>query len=98
MKERSPKLDLDTLRAIPAGIWALGLVSLLMDISSEMIHGLLPVYLVTVLGASARAFAMPPATRFSPTSVRRICAARALGCGSRSIRWGPLSGRCWRSC
>jgi len=40
-------------RAIPTGIWALGFVSLLMDISSEMIHALLPVYLVTVLGASA---------------------------------------------
>jgi CBS domain-containing protein len=52
MKETAPKLDLQTLRAIPAGIWALGFVSLLMDISSEMIHGLLPVYLVTVLGAS----------------------------------------------
>jgi MFS family permease len=42
-----------TLRAIPPGIWALGFVSLLMDTSSEMIHALLPVYLVTVLGASA---------------------------------------------
>jgi MFS family permease len=41
-----------TLRAIPSGIWALGLVSLLMDVSSEMIHALLPIYLVTVLGAS----------------------------------------------
>ncbi len=40
-------------RAIPAGVWALGFVSLLMDTSSEMIHALLPVYLVTVLGASA---------------------------------------------
>jgi MFS family permease len=30
----------------------LGLVSLLMDISSEMIHGLLPVFLVSALGAS----------------------------------------------
>ncbi len=39
-------------REIPAGIWALGFVSLLMDVSSEMIHALLPVYLVTVLGAS----------------------------------------------
>jgi len=37
---------------IPAGVWVLGFVSLLMDISSEMIHALLPVYLVTVLGAS----------------------------------------------
>ncbi len=40
-------------RAIPAGVWALGFVSLFMDVSSEMIHALLPVYLVTVLGTSA---------------------------------------------
>ncbi|MCX7179654.1 MAG: MFS transporter [Proteobacteria bacterium] len=38
---------------IPAGIWALGFVSLLMDVSSEMIHSLLPVFMVSVLGASA---------------------------------------------
>jgi MFS family permease len=37
---------------LPASIWALGLVSLLMDISSEMIHSLLPVFMVTVLGTS----------------------------------------------
>jgi MFS family permease len=37
---------------IPGGVWALGLVSLCMDTSSEMIHALLPVFLVTVLGAS----------------------------------------------
>lgn len=41
------------LRMIPPSIWALGFVSLFMDISSEMIHALLPVYLVTVVGASA---------------------------------------------
>jgi MFS family permease len=40
------------LREIPPGVWALGFVSMLMDISSEIIHALLPVYLVTVLGAS----------------------------------------------
>ena len=39
-------------REIPTSIWALGLVSLLMDTSSEMIHALLPLYLVSVLGAS----------------------------------------------
>jgi MFS family permease len=39
-------------REIPGSIWAIGLVSLFMDVSSEMIHALLPVYLVTVLGAS----------------------------------------------
>jgi MFS family permease len=42
-------------RRIPAGIWALGFVSLLMDVSSEMIHALLPVYLVVGLGATALA-------------------------------------------
>ena len=40
------------LRHIPAGVWALGFVSLLMDVSSEMIHSLLPVFLVTTLGTS----------------------------------------------
>ena len=38
---------------IPATVWILGLVSMLMDISSEMIHSLLPIFMVTVLGASA---------------------------------------------
>ena len=37
---------------LPGGVWALGLVSLLMDTSSELIHSLLPVLLTTVLGAS----------------------------------------------
>jgi MFS family permease len=41
------------LRQIPPGIWALGFVSMLADISSEIIHSLLPVFLVSVLGASA---------------------------------------------
>src|SRR6516164_903241 len=37
---------------MPGGVWALGFVSLFMDISSEMIHAPLPLYLVTVLGTS----------------------------------------------
>jgi MFS family permease len=41
-----------SLREIPSGVWALGFVSMLMDVSSEMIHALLPIYLVTVLGTS----------------------------------------------
>ncbi len=40
------------LRHIPSGVWVLGFVSLLMDISSEMIHSLLPLFMVTTLGAS----------------------------------------------
>jgi MFS family permease len=39
-------------REIPGGVWALGLVSLFMDTSSELIHALLPLYLVSVLGAT----------------------------------------------
>ncbi len=39
-------------RQIPGGVWALGVVSLLMDLSSEMIHALLPLYLAVGLGAS----------------------------------------------
>ncbi|WP_148042962.1 MFS transporter, partial [Dickeya undicola] len=35
-------LDFSTLKRIPKGVWVLGGVSLLMDISSEMIHSLLP--------------------------------------------------------
>ena len=37
---------------IPRGVWMLGFVSLLMDVSSELIHSLLPVFMVTSLGAS----------------------------------------------
>lgn len=39
--------------AVPRAIWALGGVSLLMDVSSELIHSLLPVFMFTVLGISA---------------------------------------------
>ncbi len=38
---------------LPKAVWALGLVSLCMDVSSEMIHSLLPVFMVSVLGVSA---------------------------------------------
>lgn len=42
-----------TLQQIPTGVWVLGFVSMLMDISSEMVHSLLPLFMVTTLGASA---------------------------------------------
>ncbi len=42
-------------RRVPRAVWTLGFVSLLMDASSELIHGLLPVFMVSVLGASASA-------------------------------------------
>ena len=41
--------------SMPAGVWVLGFVSMLMDISSEMIHSLLPLFLVGTLGVSVLA-------------------------------------------
>lgn len=41
-----------SLRQIPASIWVLGFVSMLMDISSEMVHSLLPMFMVGALGMS----------------------------------------------
>lgn len=45
----TPKTALPT---IPRTVWALGFVSLCMDVSSELVHSLLPVFLATTLGAS----------------------------------------------
>jgi len=59
-------------RAIPAGIWALGFVSMFMDISSEMIHALLPVYMVTVLGTSALAVGIIEGIAEATASITRI--------------------------
>jgi MFS family permease len=42
-----------TLRQIPGSVWVLGCVSLLMDISSEIVHSLLPMFMMASLGASA---------------------------------------------
>src|SRR5262245_50951664 len=51
----APDRSLLRWRRIPGSVWALGVVSMLMDVSSEMIHALLPLYLVVGLGASALA-------------------------------------------
>jgi MFS family permease len=42
----------DTLGQIPVGVWVLGFVSMLMDISSEIIHCLLPLFMVSTLGTN----------------------------------------------
>lgn len=39
-------------RKLPKGIWVLGFVSMFMDISSELVHSLLPIFMATTLGAS----------------------------------------------
>ncbi|CAG9248151.1 MFS transporter [Paraburkholderia caribensis] len=52
-KPRSGRSRVSTLRQIPGSVWVLGCVSLLMDISSEIIHSLLPMFMLASLGASA---------------------------------------------
>ncbi len=59
-------------RDIPRPIWALGFVSLLMDLSSEMIHALLPVYLVTVMGASMVTIGIIEGIAEATTSIVKI--------------------------
>ncbi|HEX5607475.1 MAG TPA: MFS transporter, partial [Candidatus Binatia bacterium] len=39
-------------RTLPRAIWALGLGAMFMDMSSELVHSLLPIFMVSVLGAS----------------------------------------------
>ncbi|TAK80654.1 MAG: MFS transporter [Betaproteobacteria bacterium] len=42
----------ENMKSLPRTVWALGLVSLFMDLSSELVHALLPVFMTVVLGAS----------------------------------------------
>lgn len=58
--------------ALPHGVWALGIVSLLMDLSSEMVHGLLPVFLVTVLGVSALSVGIIEGVAEATASILRV--------------------------
>jgi hypothetical protein len=43
----------DNSQQMPKAIWTIGFVSLLMDVSSELTHSLLPIFMVTVLAVSA---------------------------------------------
>lgn len=48
----SPTSTKGIYRKLPPGIWVLGFVSLFMDISSELVHSLLPIFMASTLGAS----------------------------------------------
>ncbi|SEM70363.1 Predicted arabinose efflux permease, MFS family [Syntrophus gentianae] len=60
------------LRALPSGVWALGFVSLFMDISSELIHSLLPVFMSSVLGASMMTIGMVEGMAEATASVTKV--------------------------
>lgn len=44
-----------SVRELPGGLWAMGFASLLMDASSELVHSLLPLFMVSVLGVGVAA-------------------------------------------
>lgn len=60
------------LRALPGSIWALGFVSCFMDISSELIHSLLPLFLVGTLGASAASLGLIEGIAEATASVMKV--------------------------
>ena len=62
----------ETRERIPKTVWELGFVSMFMDISSEMIHSLLPLFLRSVLGASATAIGALEGTAESAVLVAKM--------------------------
>lgn len=75
-----------SLRQIPSGIWVLGFVSLLMDVSSEMIHSLLPLFMVTTLGASTIAVGIVEGLAESLALIVKVFS------GTLSDYWGKRKG------
>jgi MFS family permease len=57
---------------LPRSVWALGVVSLCMDMSSEMIHGLLPIFLVGTLGVSALTLGLIEGVAEATASISKI--------------------------
>lgn len=60
------------MQKLPAGIWALGFVSLFMDISSELIHSLLPIFMMTTLGASVIAIGFIEGIAEAAASITKV--------------------------
>ena len=58
--------------AIPRSIWALGIVSLFMDLSSETIHSLLPVFMASALGASALTIGLVEGIAEATASITKV--------------------------
>jgi len=67
-----PQPGLTAVRAMPRTVIALGLVSFFMDVSSEIIHSLLPAFLVTVLGVSAFSISIIEGIAEATASVTRV--------------------------
>ena len=73
-------------RLVPRTVIALGFVSLCMDTSSEIIHSLLPAFLVTVLGANALSIGIIEGAAEATTAISRIFSgALSDGLGKRKL-------------
>jgi len=57
---------------LPAAIWVLGIGSLLMDASSELVHSLLPVFMATVLGASMMTIGLIEGVAEATTAITKV--------------------------
>jgi MFS family permease len=68
----SPEARATASRELPRAIWALGLTSLFMDVSSELVHGLLPLFLVVNLGASAAALGLIEGIAEATAQITRV--------------------------
>jgi hypothetical protein len=71
------------LREMPRSVIALGFVSLFMDTSSEIIHSLLPAFLVTVLGATALSVGIIEGVAEATTSIAKVFGAVSDWIGKR---------------
>jgi MFS family permease len=60
------------MQSVPKTVWALGIVSLLMDLSSELVHALLPVYMTVVLGASMVAVGLVEGIAEATASIAKV--------------------------
>ena len=87
---RQPSLTvLGALRALPVGIWTLGLVSMFMDISSELIHSLLPVFMATVLGASMTTIGLVEGVAEATAAITKMFSGAISDClGRRKLLAG----------
>jgi len=74
--------DASSRSSLHRSVWALGFVSLCMDTSSEMIHALLPVFLVGGLGVSAFVLGLIEGGAEATASLLKIVS------GAWSDRWG----------
>ena len=91
---------------IPRTVWALGFVSLFMDLSSEIVHALLPLFLTTVLGASVAMVGLIDGVAESTASIAKVFSGYAsdrmgrrkplillgYGLGALSKPFFPLAG------